>query len=1094
MTMGAGLSKIVKKPQHKTARQSARPPSFACLPDLLSHYARIAPKRRAILAPGCLPMTYDALWSQIRDVVRGLRSLGVGQTDRVAVVLPDGPAAAVAMVAVAAGAQCVPLNPGFTYDEYRRYFGELHLAALLTHAHSNLPSRRAAHSLGIPVIEVVTRPHDGAGAFSITGQASRHAAGDEFASSTDDAFILLTSGSTSRPKTVPLTHANVCLSAYNVGAAIDLGPRDRLLSVLPLFHGHGLISGLLAALAAGSSVVCTSGFDARAFFGLLTEFRPTWYTAVPAIHQAILRQADLGKKRARRSSLRLVRSASTSLAHDVLGGLEALFGVPVIDTYGMTEAATQIAANSLQRQKPGSVGRPAGPQIAILDSEGRRLRSGRRGEIALRGPTITRGYDNDSAATASAFRDNWFRTGDLGYLDADGYLFIVGRIKEIIHKGAQKVAPAEVEGSLLSHPDVIDAAVFPVPHGRLGADVAAAVVLRPDATVSTQRLRDFARERLAGFKVPGLIRIVPEIPKGGGGKIKRGELAAAFAKAPPATDKRGDEMVSSRSELQRQLAGIWADLLDVGQVGVDQDVFALGVDSLAMTQMILRLEERFGVDFSFEDIFSAPTVAALALRVESSNKTHSTDSLLSSSDPTMETTRVTGIGPQPVSIVQERMLRIERKLPGLPQFNLPFAYRLQGPLNVRVLERALADVVRRHASLRTAFTWRKEVPFARVMPAADVGSILTVKDLAPRTRARSARVKELLLAKARLEAERVSLEPIDMKHAPLFRAYLFRLDAKDHVLLLVVHDIIIDGWSMVIFMEELSELYSASIAGRKAQLPETELPFSEFAHWQRQWSTSAAANRQFAYWKGRLDKVSPLFATPQINIGGELISRVIQEPFQMSDDLVTRLRGLSQDRGVTLFMTLLAGFKTLLLLRTRRTDFCVATLMANRAQLRRERVIGPFANTALIRTRIDADLTFGEALNRVREAVWEAYAQQELPFDIIAARLAEEAGLRPASLVQIYFILQVAFRRPPKLPDVTVHPFGYQEGRTAMPIDRAWLSMALKESSSGVTGLCGYKSDLFEPNTAQDWISDYNAILAKAAANPDRELGRLADF
>jgi acyl-CoA synthetase (AMP-forming)/AMP-acid ligase II/acyl carrier protein len=1037
-------------------------------------------------------MTYGALWMQTRDVVRGLRSLGLGRTDRVAVVLPGGPEAAVAMIAVAAGAVCVPLNPGFTDDEYQRYFGELHLAALLTHAHSNSVSRRAAHALGIPVIEIVTRPHDGAGAFSIVGEAPQHAADDEFASGGDDAFMLLTSGSTSRPKTIPLTHASVCLSACNVGAALELGSRDRLLSVLPLFHGHGLISGLLAALAAGSSVVCTPGFDARVFFGWLTEFRPTWYTAVPAIHQAILREADPHNEAARRSSLRLVRSASTSLAHDVLGGLEALFGVPVIDTYGMTEAATQIAANPLQRRKPGSVGRPAGPEIAILDSEGRRLPAGKRGEIALRGPTITRGYDNDAAATASAFRDNWFRTGDLGYLDAEGYLFIVGRIKEIIHKGGQKVAPAEVEGALLGHPDVIDAAVFPVPHGRLGADVAAAVVLRHDAKVSAERLREFARERLAGFKVPGLIRIVPEIPKGGGGKIKRGELAAAFSRTPPAADKPGGEPVAPRSELEAQLAGIWADLLDIDQVGVDQDVLALGLDSLAMTQMILRLEERFGVDFSFEDIFDAPTVAALAPRVESAKK-RATDPLPSSSDPTMATACVKADGPQPVSIVQERMLRIERKLPGLPQFNLPFAYRLQGPLNVPALERSLADVARRHASLRTVFAWRDEVPIALVMPDVDVESILIVKDLAAGSGASSARARELLLTKAKLEAQQAALEPIDMNHAPLLRAYLFRLDAKDHVLLLVVHDIIIDGWSMVIFMEELSELYSASIGGRMAELPEPGLQFSEFARWQRQWSTSAAANRQYAYWKGRLDKVSSPFTTPKVNIGGELTSRVMEEPFQLSDDLVARLRGLSHSRGVTLFMSLLAGFKTLLLLRSGRSDICVATLMANRAQLRRERVIGPFATTTLIRTQIDADLTFNEALHRVREAVLAAYARQELPFDIIAARLAEETGLSPASLVQIYFVLQVAFRRPPKLPDVTVRPFGYQEGRTAMPIDRAWLSITLKETSSGITGICGHKNDLFKPDTVQDWIAGYTAILAKAAANPNKELGRLAD-
>jgi acyl carrier protein len=805
-----------------------------------------------------------------------------------------------------------------------------------------------------------------------------------------------------------------------------------------------------------------------------------------------LREADPHKETARRSSLRLVRSASTSLVHEVFGGVAALFGVPVIDTYGMTEAATQIAANPLQRQKPGSVGRPAGPEIAILDSKGRRLPSGKRGEIALRGPTITRGYDNDAAATASAFRDNWFRTGDLGYLDAEGYLFIVGRIKEIIHKGAQKVAPAEVEQALLNHPDVIDAAVFPVPHRQLGADVAAAVVLRQDAKVSAPSLRDFARERLVGFKVPGLIWIVPEIPKGAGGKIKRGELTAVFSKTLPTTDKGGTKMVPPRSDLERQLAGIWADILDVDPVVVDQDVFALGVDSLAMTQMILRVEERFGVEFSFKDIFNAPTVAALALRIESSKKS-SMDPSLSSSDPAVEIVPVKEDGPQPVSIVQERMLRIERKLPGLPQFNLPFAYRLQGPLNVPALERSLADVVHRHASLRTVFTWQNEIPHALVMPDVDVKSILIVKDFAGLTRARNARAKELLLIKAKLEAEQRSLNPIEMNHAPLFRAYLFRIDAKDHVLLLVLHDIIIDGWSMVIFMEELSELYSASIVGQKAHLPEPEFQFSEFVRWQRLWSTSPAANRQFAYWKGRLDNVSPPFTAPKINIGGELTSRVVQEPFQISNDLISRLRGLSHSRGVTLFMTLLAGFKTLLLLRTGRPDICVATLMANRAQLRRERVIGPFANTAVIRTQIDADLTFGEALSRVREAVLEAYARQELPFDIIAARLAEETGLSPATLVQVYFVLQVAFRRPVKLADVIVRPFEYQEGRSVMPIDRAWASITLKETSSGITGVFGLKDDLFE-NTVQDWIADYAVILAGAAANPNKQLGRLVDL
>jgi len=371
---------------------------------------------------------------------------------------------------------------------------------------------------------------------------------------------------------------------------------------------------------------------------------------------------------------------------------------------------------------------------------------------------------------------------------------------------------------------------------------------------------------------------------------------------------------------------------------------------------------------------------------------------------------------------------------------------------------------------------------------------LNVKNLATRSGPGSARAKELLLTRAKLEVQQVALEPINMSRAPLLRVHLFRLDARDHILLFVVHDIIIDGWSMVVFMEELSELYSASISGRKPSLAEPELEFSEFARWQRQWCTSAAADRQYAYWKERLNKVSLLFTPPKINIVGELTSRLIEEPFQLSNELVARLRDLCRSRGVTLFMALLAAFKTLLLLRSGCTDICVATLMANRGQLGRERVIGPFANTTLLRTQIDAGLTFGDALHCVRETVLGAHAMQELPFDVIAARLAKETDLSPASLVRIYFVLQVAFRRSPQLPEVAAQPFGYQKGRTAMPIDRAWLSMALEESPTGIRGICGHKSDLFGRNVDRDWIAAYLAILAKAVTNPDKELCRLSDF
>lgn len=356
---------------------------------------------------------------------------------------------------------------------------------------------------------------------------------------------------------------------------------------------------------------------------------------------------------------------------------------------------------------------------------------------------------------------------------------------------------------------------------------------------------------------------------------------------------------------------------------------------------------------------------------------------------------------------------------------------------------------------------------------------------------RNNRAKTLLLKKAKLKAAQEALTPFDMKCAPLFRTRLLRLGNEDHVLLLILNHIIFDGWSVGVFMEELSKFYAAFAGGQEARLPEPAFQFSDFARWQRRWSTSAAANQQLAYWKEHLRGASSIFpATGEI--GGALLgSPIAHEPVQLSNSLVARLNALSHRRGATLFMTLLAGFKTLLLARSGRNDLCVATAMANRTQLSTERVIGPMVNTTLIRTRIDADLSFQETLSRVRESVLEAYARQELPFDILVDRLAEEDGLDPASLIQVQFVLQNAFR-PLNLPKVIVRSFAYSVGERVLPIDHSWLSLMLEETSSGVAGSCSYKTDLIKPGILQSWIADYRTILAKAAASPEASLGRLA--
>jgi hypothetical protein len=309
-----------------------------------------------------------------------------------------------------------------------------------------------------------------------------------------------------------------------------------------------------------------------------------------------------------------------------------------------------------------------------------------------------------------------------------------------------------------------------------------------------------------------------------------------------------------------------------------------------------------------------------------------------------------------------------------------------------------------------------------------------------------------------------------------------------------LHDLVADGWSMEIFTEELSHLYAAFAAGRPTQLPEPALQFSDFARWQRRWPAGAAAGRQVAYWKERLRDATSVFPAHADAADMLAAARIATEPVQLSDDLTGRLGVLSHRHGATVFMTLLAAFKALLLARSGHNDICVATSMANRSQPKTERVIGPLGNMALIRTRLEADLSFQDAVGRVRDSVLEAYAMQDLPFNILAARLAEEEGLDPEPLMRVSFVLQNAFRRPLQLPDVAVRPFAPRDGETSAAIDRTWLRMSLKETQSGIAGTCSYKRELFEPDNLQPWAADYVTILTKAAAEPAISLGRLVDL
>ncbi|MCS6891466.1 MAG: acyl--CoA ligase [Rhodovarius sp.] len=479
----------------------------------------------AIGAPDRAPLTHGALRRLVRETVARLNGLGIGRGDRVAIVLPNGPEMAAAFLAVAGGAVTCPLNPGYREEEFAFYMEDLRARALIALHGQDSPARAAAEKLHIPVLELI--PGEAAGSFTLAGGSPAAAAMPGLAEPEDVALVLHTSGTTSRPKIVPLLQRNLCASARHIIATLRLSPADSCLNIMPLFHIHGLVAATLASIAAGGQVICTPGFNALRFFAWLDALRPSWYTAVPTMHQAILERAKRNAEIIARAPLRFIRSSSASLPPQVMAELEATFGCPVIESYGMTEAAHQMASNPLPPapRKPGSVGIAAGPEIAIMDEEGRLLPPGCLGEVVIRGPNVTPGYENNPDANLKAFAHGWFRTGDQGVLDEDGYLRITGRLKEIINRGGEKISPLEVDEVLMDHPAVQQVVTFAVPHPKLGEEVGAAVVLREGASCTEAELRDFARARLADFKVPRHVVFLAEIPKGATGKLQRIGLA-----------------------------------------------------------------------------------------------------------------------------------------------------------------------------------------------------------------------------------------------------------------------------------------------------------------------------------------------------------------------------------------------------------------------------------------------------------------------------------------------------------------------------------------------------------------------------------------
>jgi acyl-CoA synthetase (AMP-forming)/AMP-acid ligase II len=495
------------------------------LADLLS---QAEPTQAAVTLPDDgTATTYRSLSEQVEALAAGLHLNGLQPGAAVSIVLPNGLEYLTSFLAVTrARLTAAPLNPAYKPEEFRFYLVDTGARAVIVPPEAH-PVRDVARELGLRVWVAAL---DSAGRVRLEGDGFTPGSGpvpDE-PRPNDTALFLHTSGTTSRPKGVPLTHGNLVASARNIADHYRLTPDDTSLVVMPLFHVHGLIGATLSTLLSGGTVVVPPRFSAGGFWPAVTAHRATWYSAVPTIHQVLLARSEQGGYAGPQQPFRFIRSCSSALAPATLAQLEERFYAPVLEAYGMTEAAHQMASNPLPPapHKPGTVGHGTRVEVAIMDDAGNLQPPGTLGEVVIRGPNVTRGYHNNPQANAAAFTNGWFRTGDRGVLDGDGYLTLVGRIKELINRGGEKISPLEVDAALLSHPAVAEAACFATADPKYGEEVHAAVVLR--AEVTAEDLQAHCMKRLADFKVPKVLHLVKELPKGPTGKVQRRQLATAF--------------------------------------------------------------------------------------------------------------------------------------------------------------------------------------------------------------------------------------------------------------------------------------------------------------------------------------------------------------------------------------------------------------------------------------------------------------------------------------------------------------------------------------------------------------------------------------
>ncbi|MBD1837880.1 non-ribosomal peptide synthetase [Coleofasciculus sp. FACHB-501] len=1027
-----------------------------CLHQLFEEQVERTPDAIAIIFEN-QQLTYAELNAKANQLAHHLQKLGVKPEVLVGICVERSLEMVVGLLGILkAGGAYLPLDPAYPPERLAFMLEDAQVSVLLTQKRllNTLPSHNA---------EIVCLDD---------WESLQIGSPNSVKNSSNLAYVIYTSGSTGRPKGVQISHACVVNFLISMRQPLGITQPDILLAVTSLSFDIAALEIFLPITVGSRVVVATREIasDGAQLLTTLTDSGATIMQATPATWRLLLAGGWQGSK-----GLKILcggEALPRQLAAQLLVRGDRLWNL-----YGPTETTIWSTIHPVENSDACvSIGRPiANTQVYILDTHLQPVPVGVTGELYISGKGLSRGYLNRPELTAEKFIPNPFleksetsellyKTGDLARYLPNGELEYLGRIDHQVKVRGFRIELGEIEAVLNQHPGVQQAVVIAREDNSNDKYLVAYVVPKQEAATTPVQLRSFLKEKLPNYMVPSSFVLLEAIPLTPNGKIDR----RALPEPDTARPELESAYIAPRTAIEEVVAGIWTQVLGLEQVGMRDRFFDLGGHSLLATQVISRLREAFQVEIPLRFLFESPTVAGLAERIETACR----------AQENLQIPPLVPVGREeklPLSFAQQRLWFLDQLNPGNSAYNISAAVRLVGALNIVALEQSFQAIIQRHEPLRTIFATQAGQPIQVIIPSATFK--LPVIDLRLPPSERDAEVLRL----ATEEAQR----PFDLTQLPLLRVTLLQLDEAENAVLLTMHHIIADGWSMGVLIREVATLYEAFCAGKPSPLPELPIQYADYAVWQRQWLQGEVLEAKLDYWKQQLGHNPPQMKLPTKQPAASTFQAGIQS-FELSPKLSGALNVLSRQEGVTLFMTLLAAFQTLLHRYTSQDDIIVGTDVANRTQVETESLIGFFVNILVLRTDMRGNPSFRELLKRVRDITLKAYVHQDLPFEKLVEELRPERNLSRTPLFQVLFVMQNTPVSTLEVLGLTLTPIEVEGGTAKFD-----LVLFVSETKNGIVGSWKYNADLFDADAIARLSAHFETLLNSIVAQPDTRLNRL---